>query len=646
MSESSRSINHKLNELLSKHNISKATLDIETALSYASVLRTNILGKDKQEKVNSIVVLGKLLDCSGDVYSDEFSDILDDVLFRTLYSIISTNMSTETYKAIIKISMLLMMGSLFRNEELNHYLPIFESLNDNIEVIDIIAEKTHLQDPKITSNSIRFVTELISRATSFEYDGIIPIVLRLRRVKFFSTVATYPETEERSLNEVISQLRVAYSELNEAFSDMILDSSLASHQFLIDQLVQALDLSLNPNGVHASKEDYKRAGFPENITAFIVSEFSVLLAVDLVIFLEDQDNGFKKLFHETLLMDRNVKFPLYSLFHKSSIILHVVFHQTKKFPNIASSTLNRELMISYTMTAFLWFWKQTMMFASEPGDLDKLASLVQTLLEQLEIEFSKKNKTVKEIFDLILLQATDEMRTAQVAKINKKLSLKWEYELKEFTDHLISEASDFVLEQRVSQLFKGSWVFTEDHGDSLLKSKDNLLRPHKVYFVTLSPNKKNLYYKPYFEKPSTNPTYEEIEGQFIKLSDVVEFILTDMSPPDDERSNMGIMVSGSISQEKITIMGINNRKLLSFYPDSQFDKSVWLDGLRMLRDNEKEDEKLMVTEDHLRTLVNVRMSSQLFKLEKEDPANIEENDYYDPEELETVTESFYYGSIC
>ncbi|KAM9926126.1 hypothetical protein OXX80_010685, partial [Metschnikowia pulcherrima] len=80
MAESSRTINHRLNELLSKANISKAKLDADTALEYSAVLKQNIMGKDKQEKVNSIVVLAKLLDCVSAPHSESVSSDFTSVL--------------------------------------------------------------------------------------------------------------------------------------------------------------------------------------------------------------------------------------------------------------------------------------------------------------------------------------------------------------------------------------------------------------------------------------------------------------------------------------------------------------------------------------------------------------------------------------
>ena len=189
MSESSRSINHKLNELLSKNNINKAKLDETTALSYATILKTNILGKDKQEKVNSIVVLAKLLDCiiGSDAISDEFVHILDHTLFQTLFSIVSANMSSETYKAILKILVIDISGTIFRDKDdsIEKYLPLYESLIEYLDVIDIITSKLFLQDNKITFNSIKLVTDLITKSLKFEYSGIITLAGRLKHVTFF-----------------------------------------------------------------------------------------------------------------------------------------------------------------------------------------------------------------------------------------------------------------------------------------------------------------------------------------------------------------------------------------------------------------------------------------------------------------------------
>ena len=103
------------------------------------------MGKDKQEKVNSIVVLAKLLDCiiGSDAISDEFVHILDHTLFQTLFSIVSANMSSETYKAILKILVIDISGTIFRDKDdsIEKYLPLYESLIEYLDVIDIITSK-------------------------------------------------------------------------------------------------------------------------------------------------------------------------------------------------------------------------------------------------------------------------------------------------------------------------------------------------------------------------------------------------------------------------------------------------------------------------------------------------------------------------
>ncbi|KAM9915490.1 hypothetical protein OXX80_014001, partial [Metschnikowia pulcherrima] len=190
MAESSRTINHRLNELLSKANISKAKLDADTALEYSAVLKQNIMGKDKQEKVNSIVVLAKLLDCVSAPHSEsvssDFTSVLNEDLFDSLLSIVSMKMSTETYKAILKIVLLSISGSPYpadySDSSLDIYLPIFQSLVTYLDAIDVITAKLYSSETKVVLNSIYLVNELIEKALKFEYDRIITLSGRLKHV--------------------------------------------------------------------------------------------------------------------------------------------------------------------------------------------------------------------------------------------------------------------------------------------------------------------------------------------------------------------------------------------------------------------------------------------------------------------------------
>lgn len=632
-------------------------MDSLTALSYSTVLRTNILGKDKQEKVNSIVVLAKLLDCiiGSEAVSNDFSLILDHTLFSTLFSIVSSNMSTETYKAILKISVILISGSIFKTKDnsIDKYLPLFESLIEYLDVIDIITQKLYLQDNKITYNSIKLATDLITKALQFNYSGIITLAGRLKHVTFFSTIGNLIETDDKSIIDAINHLKVAYYELNEYLQASKFDLAIKSHQVMLNNLFIFLEVSLNEYGTPATTEEYIKAGFTDNPRKFVVENFTILLAMDLKIFLKDPNFTFKKRFHEELMMsDHNRTFPLYLFIDRCTVLFIDIFHHREKYPCLYRSILSWELMIYYTMNNCLILWQETKAQLENEHDVDKILDLISSNIDNLEFEMSQKSKSIEECLDITSTSSTDEMRHTQAIKLKDAHIETWKPRFSEFNRDLTKEVLDFVSEQRVIQLLKGSWVYTESHGEYLLKAKDRKTTSNKYYFISLSPNRQNVYYKEYLEKPISNPTYEELETLFIKLSDIVDFKSTKIGEhigeEDKKKNSMLISIKGTISYEKITLVGEGGKKLLSFYTDTQVNKYVWLDGLKMLKGFVNQGELSDDTEKQLEYLIDIRRNTQLLPLENKkismdpDLDGYDGEDLYDMGELIAATEGFYY----
>ena len=621
------------------------------------MLKTNILGKDKQEKVNSIVVLAKLLDCilGSEAVSDEFSTVLDLTLFNTLFSIVSTNMSTETYKAILKISVILISGSLYSQQDsIDNYLPLYQSLIDFLDVIDIITHKLYLQDKKITLNSIKLVTDLINMALRFKYDGIITLAGRLKHVTYFSTVGNLIETEDKSIIDAVGHLKVAYFNLNEFLQATTFDLSITSHQTMLTNLFVYLESSLNEYGTPATTDEYIKAGFTSNPKNFVVENFTILLAMDLKIFLKDPNFTFKKRFHEELMMsDHSRTFPLYLFINKITKLWISIFHNREQYKFIYSSILSWELMIYYTMNNGLILWQETKAQLENETEVDKISKLIESNIDNLEVEMGEKNKTIEECLDITATKSSGEMRHNQVLQIKEAHSNKWNSRFSEFDRDLAKEVFDFVSEQRVIQLLKGSWVYTEVHGENLLKSKDKKPTQYKYIFLTLSPNRRMVYYKEFTEKPTVNPNFEEMETQFIRLADILDFKSTKVGEhigeEDKNKNSMLISIKGTISYEKITLVGEGNKKLLSFYTDTQVNKYVWLDGLKMLKGLISRGELSDETEKQLEYLIDIRRNTQLLALERdgidldEDLDLLDDDEFYDIGELMDVMDDFHYS---
>ena len=191
---------------------------------------------------------------------------------------------------------------------------VFESLIEYLDVIDIVTHKLYLQDSKITYNSIKLVTDLINKALRFKYDGIITLAGRMKHVTFFSTVGNLIETDDKSILDATEYLKIAYYNLNEYLNNSRFDLSIKSHQVMLNNLFIYLEVSLNEYGTPATTEEYIKAGFTENPRNFVIENFSLLLAMNLKIFLKDPNFTFKKRFHEELMMSNHSRTFL-SLIH-------------------------------------------------------------------------------------------------------------------------------------------------------------------------------------------------------------------------------------------------------------------------------------------------------------------------------------------
>ncbi|KAF8005505.1 hypothetical protein HF325_000962 [Metschnikowia pulcherrima] len=663
MAESSRTINHRLNELLSKANISKAKLDADTALEYSAVLKQNIMGKDKQEKVNSIVVLAKLLDCVSAPHSEsvssDFTSVLNEDLFDSLLSIVSMKMSTETYKAILKIVLLSILGSPYpadySDSLLDIYLPIFQSLVTYLDAIDVITAKLYSSETKVVLNSIYLVNELIEKALKFEYDRIITLSGRLKHVKFFSTIGNLADTNDPHIASAVATLEISYFRLNEYLSKARFDMSLVSHQVMLTNLFLFLDVSLNEFGTPASLEEYIKAGFTSDPKRFVTENFTILLAMDLKVFLKDPNMAFKKKFHEELIMsDHDRTFPLYLFIADCTDLWLEIFHKKETFPQLAKHILSWELMIYFSMNNCLSLWEETKSRLESPSDIKGVIELLKINISYLEDSLNH-NSNIEDCLEDFTLRTTEDIRRDQFRDLKNSHASKWSARFAEFDKTLARETIDFVCEQRVMQLLKGSWVHTEAHADRLFDGKVKKSSSANYYFIVLSPNRKNLHYKEHSEIATLKPTLEEMESHSIALKDIADFksikIGSLVGENDKSKSSSLISVKGTISYEKIILLDRHGKSILSFYTNSEDKKAVWLDGLKMLKGMADERDLSSETAEQVSSLQSIRKNTQLLVLESNDfddvaPRPGEDSDdseqFYDIFELTKIADEFHY----
>lgn len=661
MEETSRQINQKLNVLLSKPSLARtASLSDSTAVSLGNTLRNKILGSDKQEKVNSIVVLAKLLECfsGSDVHSADFCLILDLSLFNLLLSIVSMKMSSDTYRAILKIMLATINGSPFppamRKASIDPYLPLYLSMVSHLDCIDVMSSRLYLYDSKILLPCVRLITELINKALFFNYDKIITLAGRLKHDKFFSIVGSMIETPDENVLKAIENMESAYYRLNDYLSVTYFNMDIESHQVMLTNLFLILDLVFNEYSTLSSTDEYVQAGFTANPKKFVTDHFSILLAMDLKIFLKDPNMTFKKRLHEDLMMsDQSKIFPVNLFIQKCTNIWLDIFKRKSEFPLLSKHILSWELMIYSSMENCLRLWQETNSQQNNEVDMNSITSLLQINIHLLEKSL-KSSVSIDEALERFSERTSDDIRRFQCFEIKKKHGKIWESAFHSFDKTLKSQTLDFVREQRVMQLLKGAWVQTESHALLVFHNKTKKAGSANYYFLILSPNCRSLHYKEYIDIPALKPTFDELENQSIPLNIIANFKSTkigkSVGEKDKSRNKNLISIKGTISYEEIKLLNRQDQVLLSFYTDSEDNKAVWLDGLKMLKGLNSEEHLSVETTQHIKSLQEIRKNTQLLILEGEefaslaprDPEEAEDSEFCDLDELEAILKDFYY----
>ena len=96
-----------------------------------------------------------------------------------------------------------------------------------------------------------------------------------------------------------------------------------------------METSLNEYGTPATTEEYVKAGFTDNPRQFVVENFSILLAMNLKVFLKDPNFTFKKRFHEELMMSDHARtFPLYQFISKCTDLWTDIFEKRMISPKL------------------------------------------------------------------------------------------------------------------------------------------------------------------------------------------------------------------------------------------------------------------------------------------------------------------------
>ncbi|AQZ09601.1 YLL007C [Zygosaccharomyces parabailii] len=420
------------------------------------------------------------------------------------------------------------------------------------------------------------------------------------------------------------------------------------------KMMESITDTLSFDGNLKSKFEEVNQGYGD------LHSIKLIEAFHLVIFLKNANLSFKKTLSEELLFGSN-PFPLYKAFFSILDQLHQFLNSQAKDTSMttyyAAFLLDRDAFIYTIMDKLLKMWVVSQ--GESKNDIHSLLETIPIMLDQID-------KVIKNFPDLSpqgavsLAQETIEginyerARQLQLESIKRKHQEKWSKATSDFEKLLSEQVHDYVRHQRLLQLQKGTWAFSENPLDR------NVPCP-KLYFMVLSANQVNLLVREFPTKMEVTPFIEE-NGIFsssekdqagfekttaIPLHTIVDFetaeLLLENKAPDNPRL---VNVIQKDFYTGVNFLDKYRKTVLKVFFDNKDDVYVWLDGLKLVSPFKIRRGISDSTKEQMNTLIDIRRNAQMLNLEISDDGesteNSDEEEYYNVDTLKELNLKFYY----
>ncbi|SCV03537.1 LAMI_0H08944g1_1 [Lachancea mirantina] len=391
-----------------------------------------------------------------------------------------------------------------------------------------------------------------------------------------------------------------------------------------------------------------------------IDRLSVLNTIDLLLFLKDNNLGFRKKFLERLLFEED-QFPLIeaSVMVSTAIARYcgAAIQDEASVEFAVSCILNKDLLIYTMLDKLLQFWIESS--ADDKDDLESIFQLLSMFVFNAETKSGLNSSSLSDSIHNVNTLNYKALRKEQLKKIRDGHNQKWKKQIAQFDSMLSHQVVEYVRHQRLLQLHKGSWVYSENPLDP------NIKQP-KVYFIVLSDNQMNLLAKEFRYRVEDSPQVlgneiaassetQSSKGKTIAipLKKISKFhnVRVQAENKVPENAKLVNILNKSVYTE-IHLLARDSSLLLRFYLDTKEASYVWWDGLQMIVSSlTSGHEKMTISEDtrsQIDGLVNLRKNVQtiglgdLNELESNDDDSETEDYYYDLDRLKELTTNFYY----
>ncbi|KAF2718162.1 hypothetical protein K431DRAFT_287899 [Polychaeton citri CBS 116435] len=372
-------------------------------------------------------------------------------------------------------------------------------------------------------------------------------------------------------------------------------------------------------------EKWRRLGFETESPAWEFDETGYLGMMDLVDYARRHEDTYHKILLEQAAQDREERCPLARASLSVTLILYEHFEidttaditpssltlqrsssaMDRQPMSTNLSRLYRPLLLQWgrlhtaALNAFLRLWKAA---GAEQDDFFKIEEVVRIVVEHI-IGNADRRMDIAKVEEELRNVGLETARNWQMEGLDEVYEDAWGPHLVQIREQLHHESLQFMKEQRIRCLLKGSWFPTP-------AGLAGISREQAWRFVRLSHNKRWLHYQNYAMKSDENPPLKDLPER-IDLDQVTSVDSNVTANATDGFSNgfggrgstdtLMKMMSGTATQTKITILGHPPKPKLSPLPASSHPQpeadevillellpqrpslaSEWLDGLLML----------------------------------------------------------------
>ncbi|SCU79357.1 LAFA_0B02608g1_1 [Lachancea sp. 'fantastica'] len=389
-----------------------------------------------------------------------------------------------------------------------------------------------------------------------------------------------------------------------------------------------------------------------------ISELSLVNAIDLITFCKDSNLSFRKKYSERLLFEDDA-FPIVKglswLSDQLARCFHQFFAEEKFSVFIMQCFLNKDILIYSLVDKLMELWIESN--AQDFADFGSVLETFEIAFFQHDNFLGAKEPDIGACLVNIRSLTYADLRSMQLKQLRSIHYKKWETQVSHFDSMLSNQVLEFVRHQRLLQLQKGAWVYSDNPLDRSVKQP-------RVYFIILSDNQMNLLAKEYRLRSEQNPAVNGNEilstndssapkskTVVIPLRRVHKFqhwrVQSESKVPENSKL---INILNKAVYTEIHLLDKEANILLKFYVDTKEASYIWLDGLQLLVAAAQGKTPTLSEElkSQVASLIDLRKNVQIIGLDDKTDLtdNIEdstaEDEFYDLETLQSVTADFHY----